>query len=78
MERWKADAGFVLEKQHSETKFLFREDSDHTERRKHDEFVREWGFSSLFIMMFRTSVCASEKPNFGTSIAFGFSIEIPP
>ena len=39
-----------MEKQHSETEFLFREDSDHTERRKHDEFVREWGFSNLDIL----------------------------
>lgn len=51
MERWEADARFVQEKQQSETEFMFREDdTNHTERKKHDEFVREWGFSTFDIL----------------------------
>ena len=51
MERWEADARFVQEKQQSETEFMFREDdTNHTKRKKHDEFVRECGFSNLDIL----------------------------
>lgn len=46
MERWEKEAKFVLELLKKDDELMFGEDdAEHTERQKHDEFVKEWGFS---------------------------------
>lgn len=46
MERWQEEAKFVLKALEEDDRVLFRDDdSEHTQHKEHDAFVREWGFS---------------------------------
>ena len=46
MERWEKEAEFVLELMKKDEELMFSDDdTDHTQRIKHDEFVNKWGFS---------------------------------
>jgi hypothetical protein len=46
MERWEKEAKFVLDLLKKDDELMFSEDdAEHTKRKKHDEFVKEWGFS---------------------------------
>lgn len=46
MERWQEKAKFVLKALEEDDRVLFRDDdSEHTQHKEHDAFVREWGFS---------------------------------
>lgn len=46
MADWREEAKFVLEALKNDYDMMFSNDnSEHSERRRHDEFVAEWGFS---------------------------------
>lgn len=46
MERQEKEAEFVLELMKKDEELMFSDDdTDHTQRKKHDEFVKKWGFS---------------------------------
>ena len=46
MSNWQEEAKFVLQKIAEENEDMFsNDDSEHSQRKMHDEFVSEWGFS---------------------------------
>ena len=51
MEHWQSEAEFVLAARNNEAEYMFSEDdTEHSKRNKHDEFLEKWGFSDYDIL----------------------------
>ena len=51
MEQWQSEAEFVLAARKNEAEYIFSEDdTEHSKRKKHDEFQETWGFSDYEIL----------------------------